>query len=311
MRVLADTKKINHEEWLELRKNGIGGSDAAAIVGLNPYVTPYKLWAEKTGRLPDQEDNEAMRQGRDLEDYVAKRFEEATGKKVRRQNSMLMHSEYDFLLANIDRRIVGENAGLECKTTSIMNLKKFKTGEYPDNYYVQCVHYMAVTGADKWYLAVLVLNQGFYYFEIKRDETEIETLINTEVEFWNNHIVPDIAPPVDGYKPTSEAIDKVYKDAKDEECQLIGLSSIETLLELQKTIKALEIEEEKLQQQIKVELGECQVGYCDKYKITWKEQTKNTISKDLIKEQYPDVDISKISKTSTFRVFKINNQEGK
>lgn len=309
--ILADTRKLSRDEWLELRKMGIGGSDAAAIVGLNSYVTPYKLWAEKTGKLPEQEDNEAMRQGRDFEDYVAKRFVEATGKKVRKQNFMLVHDEYDFMYANIDRQIVGENAGLECKTTSLMNLKRFKNGEFPDNYYVQCMHYMAVTGADKWYLAVLVLNQGFYWFEIQRDEDEIQSLIEAEKEFWSNYVLSDVAPPVDGYKPTSEAINDVFRISSDEECQLMGLSSIESLLELQRTIKALEFEAEKLQQQIKIELGQCQVGYCDKYKITWKEQSRSSISKDLLKEQYPDLDISEVSKTSTFRVFKINKLEDK
>lgn len=250
-----------------------------------------------------------MRQGRDFEDYVSKRFEEATGKKVRRQNNMLVHDKYDFILANIDRQVVGENAGLECKTTSVMNLKKFKNGEFPDNYYVQCVHYMAVTGAKKWYLAVLVLNQGFYWFEINRDEEEINTLINAEVEFWNNHVVSDIAPAVDGYKPTSEAIDKVFNNASEDECQLVGLSNIENLLEIQSAIKSLEFEAEKLQQQIKVELGKCQIGQCNKYKVTWKEQSRNAISKDLIKEYYPGVDIAKISKVSKFRVFKISNKE--
>ena len=308
---LIDTKVISRREWLELRKKGIGGSDAASIVGLNPYVTPYKLWAEKTGRLPEQEDNEAMRQGRDFENYVAKRFTEATGKRVRRNNFMLVHDEYDFIFANIDRQIVGENAGLECKTTSVMNLKKFKNGEFPDSYYTQCVHYMSVTGADKWYLAVLVLNQGFYWYEIQRDEEEINALLEAEIEFWNKYIVPDVAPAVDGYKPTSDAINKVFCNTRDEECNLVGLSNIENLMDLQKTIKALEFEVEKIQQQIKVEMGECQIGYCDKYKITWKEQSRSTISKDLIKEQYPDIDISDISKTSKFRVFKINKMEDK
>ncbi len=311
MKVIADTKKLSHEEWLELRRKGIGGSDAAAIVGLTPYITPYKLWAEKTGRLPEQEDNEAMRQGRDLEEYVAKRFEEATGKRVKRLNKMLMHDDYDFILANTDRQVIGENAGLECKTTSIMNLKKFKNGEYPDNYYVQCIHYMAVTGAKNWYLAVLVLNQGFYWFEIKRDEEEINALINAEVEFWNNHVVPDIAPPVDGYRPTSEAIDKVFRNAADYECQIIGLSNIENLLDLQKTKIALDKEIRRLQQEIKIELGECQTGYCDKYQITWKKINRATVSKELIRKVYPKIDLSKVSKSTSFRKFRIINTEEK
>ena len=101
---------------------------------MNHYVTPYMLWADKTGRLPDKSDNEAMRQGRDLEQYVADRFMEAMGKKVRRRTSMFHNPVYPFAHANIDRAVVGERAGIECKTTSLMNLKKFKNGEYPENF---------------------------------------------------------------------------------------------------------------------------------------------------------------------------------
>lgn len=125
-----------HKEWLAIRRRGIGGSDAAAIVGLDRYRSPFAVYADKLGLTPEREDNEAMRQGRDLEDYVAQRFTETTGKKVRRCNDTLQHPKYPRLLANIDRLIVGEKALLECKTTSILNKTKFTQGEYPPNYYV-------------------------------------------------------------------------------------------------------------------------------------------------------------------------------
>jgi putative phage-type endonuclease len=155
----------NHEEWLEIRKKYIGGSDAAAVVGLNSFSSPYTVWADKLGKLPPKEDNEAMRLGRDLEDYVAKRFTEQTGKKVRRKNFILWNSDYPFAHANVDRLIVGENAGLECKTTSVLNLKSFKNGEFPANYYVQCMHYMAVTGYKNGILLFLFLVKSLRYLK--------------------------------------------------------------------------------------------------------------------------------------------------
>ena len=99
-------------------------------------------------------------------------------------------------MANIDRWIDKGNIGLECKTTSSLNLKRFKNGEYPNSYYVQCMHYMAVTGAKKWYLAALVLNKGFYVYEIERDEQEINSLMDAEQEFSN--YLKNAPPPVDG-----------------------------------------------------------------------------------------------------------------
>ena len=153
--------KLSHKQWLEERRKSIGGSDAAALVGMSPYATPYMVWADKTGRLPPKEDSEAMRQGRDLEEYVAKRFCEKNEKKVHIQSGIIRNPAYPYAHATIDRKVTGERAGLECKTTSAMNLKKFKNGEYPENYYAQCMHYLAVTGWERWYLAVLVLGRDF------------------------------------------------------------------------------------------------------------------------------------------------------
>nr|WP_317325477.1 YqaJ viral recombinase family protein [uncultured Flavonifractor sp.] len=182
--VRLNTRSMSRPDWLAQRRKSIGGSDAAGIVGLSQYATPYIVWADKTGRLPDQEDNEAMRQGRDLEAYVAERWMEATGKTVRRSNAMLYSSLYPFAHADIDRTVVGENAGPECKTTSALNLRQFKNVEFPEKYYAQCVHYMAVTGATRWYLAVLVYGRGVFTFTLERDQAEIDALMDAERTFW-------------------------------------------------------------------------------------------------------------------------------
>lgn len=307
-KVLVNTKNMPREEWLKYRRMGIGGSDAGAIVGLNPYITPYSLWADKTGRLPDQEDNEAMRQGRDLEFYVAQRFEEATGKKVRRRNVMFRHEKYNFAVANIDREVIGERAGLECKTTSVLNLRKFKNGDFPDQYYTQCVHYLAVTGWKKWYLAVLVLNHGFYVYEIERDEDEINALMQSEKEFWETYIIPDVPPPVDGFIATDKAVNAVYQNA-DGECELIGRSAIENLMILKKTRAELNREIRRLEQEIKVEMGECEIGYCGCFEIRWKKTKRAVVSVDLLRKKYPKIDLSKVMKVSSGRRFKIINHE--
>ena len=186
------TKDMTKDEWLAERRKGIGGSDAAAVLGLNSYTSPYALWAEKTGKVipEDISDKEAVRLGTDLEDYVAKRFEEATEKKVRRNNFILRNDAYPFAHANVDRLIVGEDAGLECKTTSSYEIiQQLKNGEIPPYWYCQMMHYMMVTGAKKWYLGALAFGRGFFHFEIKRNEAEIEALANAEREFWEKVIV--------------------------------------------------------------------------------------------------------------------------
>ena len=122
---LISTVDMSHEEWLRYRKLGIGGSDAGSICGLNPYSSAIAVFQDKTQKeAGEKEDNEAMRQGRDLEEYVARRFMEETGKKVRRANAIYGHPDHDFMMANVDRLVVGENAGLECKTASAYSAER-------------------------------------------------------------------------------------------------------------------------------------------------------------------------------------------
>src|SRR5690606_23614840 len=205
---------------------------------------------------------EAMRQGRDLEQYVAERFMEATGKKVRRRNDMLQHPEYPFMTANIDRWVVGENAGLECKTTSVLNRAKFSQGEFPPNYYVQCVHYMVVTGAERWYLAVLVLNKSFHVFTIERDEAEIQALIAAEKDFWENHVLKQIPPTPDGSESTSEVLRQSFPDARErEEIALLGCEDkIQHYRELDAQVKELTQKRDALKQGLRLAMSDAEIG---------------------------------------------------
>ena len=205
-RVYADTRSMSREEWLEARRNGIGGSDASAILGLNPYSSPLRVYTDKIGKAEEKESNEAMRQGVDLEQYVADRFSEETGKRVKKCNKILQHKDLPWMLANIDRQIVGENAGLECKTTSAYSKFKFDEGEINPHYYWQSMHYMAVTGADKWYVAILVLGKSFHVFEIARDDEAIATLIDAEKIFWDEHVMVKVPPLPTGSDADGEAL---------------------------------------------------------------------------------------------------------
>ena len=108
----------SHEEWLELRKGFIGGSDAGAVMGMNPYSSPFAVWAEKTGKIKGFAGNLTTMVGQYLEDLVAQLFTQDTGKRVRRKNRMLVNDEYPWACADVDRMVVGEKALLEIKTTN-------------------------------------------------------------------------------------------------------------------------------------------------------------------------------------------------
>ena len=304
---LAKTLDMPREQWLELRKKGIGGSDSAAIVGLDRYRSPFDVYADKLGLKQEQEDNEAMRQGRDLEQYVAERFMEATGKKVRRRNAMLQHPEYPFMIADIDRWVVGENAGLECKTTPVLNKAKFSQGEFPPRYYVQCMHYMAVTGADRWYLAVLVLNKSFHVFTIERDEAEIQALIVAEKDFWENHVLKQIPPAPDGTESTSELIKQLFPEARErEEIALYGHEDkIQQYLELDAQVKELTQKRDALKQELQLAMSDAEIGRAQGYVIEWKNQVRQTLDTQRLKKEQAEIYEKYLKPAQTVRIFKI------
>lgn len=299
------TKDMSHEEWLEHRKNAIGGSDASSIIGLNQWSSPYTVWADKLGKLPPKEDNEAMRLGRDLEDYVAKRFTEVTGKKVRRENAIIYNEKYPFAHANVDRLIVGEDAGLECKTTSVLNLKKFKNGAFPDNYYVQCVHYLMVTGCKRWYLAVLVLGEGFYDFTIERDEEEIAALAKSEEDFWE-YVRTKTPPMADGSESTTETISLLYPQSNDE---VVGLTAYNRELAehtaLAAQIKALEGRRDEAANKVKAFMKEAGKGESDRYRVSYGTASRSSFDAKRFAADHKDIDLSGYYKKSEYRTFKV------
>ena len=301
---ITKVKTANHEEWLELRSHYIGGSDAAAVVGLNSYASPYSLWAEKTGKVPGFAGNLATEVGTWLEEFIAQKFAEVTGKKVRKCNQSFLNSDYPFAIANIDREIVGEDAGLEIKSTDSLNLKKFKNGEYPANYYVQCVHYLAITGKKRWYLAVLIGNREFK-FTIERDEAEIAALMTAEAAFWEL-VKTDTPPAVDGTAATTETLKTIYSESDDSVCDLTAYTAnLRQYIALKKQIKELETIAEEAANKIREFMGESGGGECEGFKVSWKSQTRSTFDRKRFESENPDVDLSGYFKESVARPFKV------
>ena len=308
--MITKQSTANHDEWLALRHKYIGGSDAAAVVGLNAYVSPYTLWAEKTGRLPGFEGNLATEVGTYLEEFVAQKFAQETGKRVRKSNQSWFNDQYPWAIANIDREIVGEDAGLEIKTTSEMNLTKFKGGEYPANYYVQIVHYLAVTGKQRWYLAVLIGNREFKWFTIERDEDEINALMEAEREF-KELVDSDTPPMADGASSTAETLTTLYPNSMD---TAIGIGSFERELDnyfrLRDQLEKITETIDGIANRIKAHLGECERGEGEKYKVSWKTQSRSTFDHKKFVADHPQMDVSKYYKTSNSRPFKVTEKKG-
>lgn len=310
-KIVADTKNMSKEEWLKHRQEGIGGSDASAIAGLNPWKSSIQLYMDKKQEDPQEIKSLRMELGNRLEGLVAELFTEETGLKVRNVNGMLKNDKYPFALANIDRAIVGEKAFLECKTTGSYSLKEWQDG-IPGHYEIQCLHYMAITGATHCYIAALIGNSDFIWHKIERDEETIEYLMQIEKEFWEDNILKDVLPLPDGSDAYSSYLKEKYKKSNGEEIELHLLKDgTDKLLrhdEIVSSIKELEVEKKLIEQEIQLHMEEFEVAKIGNRKITWKTSNRNTIDSKKLKDEMPEL-VEKYTKTSTSRTFKIGGSK--
>lgn len=304
----VSTKDMSREAWLEARRKSIGGSDAACILGLNEYKSAYALWCEKTGKIvpEDISDKEAVRLGNDLEQYVAERCAEATGKKFRRENNIIYNSAYPFAHANPDRIVIGEKAGLECKTTSSWEIaQKLREGKVPGHWYCQCVHYLMVTGFDRWYLGALVFGVGFFQFTVERNEAEIEALAASEKSFWAG-VCSNTPPALDGTESTTEAIKTIY--AESVPGSRIDLTAVGHLIEaynaLGKQLKELQTMQDEYANGIKDFMGTAEKGSYGNTSITWKTSTRRTFDREKYEAAHGKIpnEYYKTSESRSFRV---------
>ena len=290
MKKLVSTLNLEKTEWLKYRKQGIGGSDAGAVCGLNPYRTAIHVYQDKTSEEIEEIDNEAMRQGREFEDYVARRFAEATGKKVRRANAMFYDEKHPFMLADVDRMIVGENAGLECKTASPFMADKWEDGKIPLSYQIQCYHYMSVCNADAWYIAVLIYGRDFLFYRLERDEELITDLIRIEQDFWDNHVVKRILPAPDGSKAADSVIADYYKETNTTTIPLTGFNEkLKRRQELQELIGKMDTEKRLIEQELKVYMGTAEEADNEQFQVTWKNIQSNRLDEKRLKAEKPEL----------------------
>jgi len=297
-------------EKLEERKRFIGGSEAAAICGLSKWKTPARVWAEKLGYIePGQEEKLHLEVGNLLEDDVAELFVRKTGKQIETVNETLFHPQYPFIGANIDRRVLGEGTILECKTTNSFKRKEFEGEELPPEHLLQVYHYMAVTGAPKAYVAVLIGNQDFKISVVNRDETAINHLIKREVDFWQNYVLKNKMPVLT--KNDNDTLLALYPQAKplssisltDNENQLL-----EMLEALEKDRDNVDGQIEKIKNELKEKLGEHEEGLTSLWRMTWKNQSRCSLDVKRLKVEQPDI-WAKYAKTTSTRVFKYDERK--
>jgi putative phage-type endonuclease len=300
---------MTREDWLQHRRAGIGGSDAGSIAGLNPWRTPLDVYLDKTGEIPPVEENELMYWGTVLEDVVAQEFSKRTSLKIRRNNSILKNEQYPFMLANVDRMIVGVKDGLECKTANAFMKEKWSDGGIPDAYQAQVQHYMAVTGFDAWWIAVLIGGNDFRYQKVKRDDEFIDLLIKLEKDFWENNILAGVMPEIDGSKAANELVKKMFPSASTgakKELSKEANSNLSLYLEYEEMEKKYKLLKDEMGNKIKLELEDTEIGMLPNHIVSWKNVSSNRFDSKGFQKDHPDLfkEYSKISKTRRFTIKK-------
>lgn len=299
---LVSTKDMKRDEWLKVRKNGIGASDSAAAVGLNPYQSQLELWMLKTGRehlLPkvDPDDERSpMYWGSLLEPIVAAHYTKHTGNKVRRINAVLQHPDEDkeWMLANLDYTVVGATDVqiLECKTAGEYGARLWRDG-VPE--YVQCQvqHQLAVTGKAAADVCVLICGQEIQVHRIERDDQLIERLIELERRFWH-HVEVDVPPPADGSESAGAALRYLYPHDCGKTLDLTGdthlCDAFDQLIKVREELKVAAEQEELLKQTIQQAMGEAtradfQTGF-----VSWKRSKDSlALNTEALMEQLPEL----------------------
>ena len=283
---LVRTRDLSRDEWLTVRRQGIGSSDAAAAVGLNPYKSQLQLWMEKTGRdgaLPvvdPSDDQSPMYWGTLLEPIVAAHYTRRSGHRVRRVNAVLQHPEHSWMLANIDREVVGASDVqiLECKTAGIHGARLWRDG-VPEYVQLQVMHQLAVTGKQAADVAVLLGGQELQVFRIERDDTLIAQLVALEQQFWG-YVERDQEPPADGSASAELALRCLYpRDSGttldfSTDLEMSGVFS--DLLAVREVITTQTALESQLKQRIQQRMGEATRAVFEIGEVSWKRSKDGT-----------------------------------
>jgi putative phage-type endonuclease len=312
MKRIFDKTAFTENDWQNYRRNqkGIGGSDVATILGLNPWKTAFTLWLEKTGQIePEPVSNESVEWGNILEPVVRAKFERVTGFEVKENPWVMCHDEHEFMVANIDGEVfdpeMGEWGVLEIKTAGERYKSEWEVGP-PNHYHLQIQHYLAVMNYNYAYVAVLIGGNHFKYFKILRDDYVIDSIISAEMEFMRL-VAKKIAPEISGQQADSNYLAATYPEASDEEGEL--RADLEALairyIEIQGEMKSLGEEADYIKNRIKLEAKELKVLKSDKVRVSMPNVRKIIFDSKAFAADHPKLYEEYKTKESKYRNFTV------
>lgn len=271
--------------WLAARKQGIGGSDVAAIMGLDPWRGPFDVYVDKITDDTDESASPVMRLGQLLEDGIAQAYAETTGSTISKPTHLLAHDDHDWMLGTPDRWTDNRGDGvLEVKLSH--RSEEWEQG-VPERYQLQAMHYVAVTGLPYCDVAALLHGRDLRVYEVERDDAMIDGLVAIEREFWQR--VLDRDPPTPD-RLSAASLRKLYANTDPTPIELpdwLG-DTIEELRQARLDEKSAKARGETAANIISAALCEHEVGTIDGIEVvTWKPHDRHDINRDAIEWDYP------------------------
>ncbi|MED4116560.1 YqaJ viral recombinase family protein [Priestia megaterium] len=312
---IVNVLELTGEEWLQYRQTGIGGSDASGIAGVNKYKSKLGVFLDKKNPIVSNESpSEAAEMGHIMEPVIREVFKKRNPHlKVYQSNFMWRSIKYPFMIANVDGLIKDPQRGwgiLEIKNMSEYRLKEFGEEEIPIEFIIQGSHYMETLNLDFCIFAVFIGGNKYREFHLERDDAVIDALVEIEEDFWQNHILSDVAPDPDGSESSGQALATMYKaeDKKPKDEILELPSTAKELTQAYEYYNEQEAEMKKkkdeAKQQLQKMLGVHQTAQIegDEKKIRW--TFSQSFKGDLLKEKEPELYAQFLKPTLDANAFK-------
>jgi putative phage-type endonuclease len=296
------------------RRLGVGGSDIAAILGISRYSTPLDIYLEKlsTDEPQDSVDNQFIEWGNRLESVIIEKFEDLTGIKCATGLDTFIHPTYTYMRANIDAKLIGENAILECKTAGQFASKEWSTlggDNIPEPYLLQCAYYAEITECTKVYIAVLIGGNDFRIYSYDRNPALGKLIVAKVVDFWEGHVLKQIPPDPINHE---DAL-KLWRTTESDELRL----ATDEILDVLKEVRSLKADKHN----IEVQLGLKQMELYNFMQsaqqinsqsgdplVTWKMQSSKRFDAKRFMIEHPEM-YNLYIKTSETRVLRIKGDK--
>lgn len=211
--------RSERERWLKERKAGIGASEAAAVLGLDPRRSPLQVWLDKTGRLEEpNKENELLAFGKDVEPALARAYERATGRVVNLNSEVWHHPKYEEVLCTPDALTDNSSRLVQFKWETRWSDKFGDPGsdQVPDAYMIQCAHEMAVVGFEWNDLSTMHAGPPIRIYPLHRDRELEEIILDRVRSWWSDYVLKDVEPPIDASPEWNSYIQRKFPESRGE-----------------------------------------------------------------------------------------------